>query len=73
MPESETDFDGRTLHYVHDAGGRLVTRINAAGQAVRMEYDVLDNRILKEADGEALATSTTTPAGSQRSPGPRAP
>ncbi|GGT30265.1 MULTISPECIES: putative T7SS-secreted protein [Streptomyces] len=50
-PESETDFDGRTVRYVHDAAGRLVTRVNAAGQAVHVEYDVLDNRILKDVGG----------------------
>ncbi|MGW4503184.1 putative T7SS-secreted protein [Streptomyces sp. NPDC004436] len=50
-PASETDFDGRTVRYVHDAAGRLVTRVNAAGQAVHVEYDVLDNRILKDVDG----------------------
>ncbi|MFF0214425.1 putative T7SS-secreted protein [Streptomyces vinaceus] len=51
MPETETDFDGRTMRYVHDAAGRLVTRTDAAGQTVRLEYDVLDNRTLKETDG----------------------
>ncbi|WP_369780116.1 hypothetical protein [Streptomyces sp. R33] len=53
MPEAETDFDGRTLHYVHAVAGRLVARTNAAGQAARMEYDVLDNRVLKATDGQA--------------------
>ncbi|MEU4795815.1 DUF6531 domain-containing protein [Streptomyces sp. NPDC023327] len=56
-PESETDFDGRTVTYEHDAAGRLTARTNGAEETVTFERNALGQTIRKDAAG-AVTTFT---------------
>ncbi|MGH6655489.1 MAG: DUF6531 domain-containing protein [Actinocrinis sp.] len=53
--ERETDFNGRTTGFVHDAAGRMVERINGAGQRAVLARDAL-GRVLERRLDDGPAT-----------------
>ncbi|WP_317452949.1 RHS repeat domain-containing protein [Streptomyces sp. CBMA29] len=53
MLRGETDFNGRTVRYVHDAAGQLVERINGAGEATRYVRDAA-GRAVEWHDGDSV-------------------
>lgn len=51
----ETDFDGRTLRYEHDAAGQLVRSFNGLGEVTDYVFDALGNLV----EWRALSGVTT--------------
>ena len=59
---SETDYNGRTLTYRHDAAGRLVERVNGAGESIAFTRDALGRVVVQQAGAESTRF-TYDPAG----------
>jgi YD repeat-containing protein len=47
----ETDFNGRSLRYAHDAGGQLVRRTNGAGETTDFVRDMLGRLVERHSGG----------------------